>query len=152
MRDGYLRNDPIATAGFASGPCLLKDTLQISNYFKNGFQLGLSAVKVNENMPNFIFRQLKKNFDLKNKVIGILGLAFKAETDDIRDSLSLKFIKILKKNNIKFLQSDEYYYNSETIDKTELIKKSDIIVIGVEHKKYKRLSIPKDKIVVNMWR
>jgi UDP-N-acetyl-D-mannosaminuronic acid dehydrogenase len=151
MRDGYSRNAPIATAGFASGPCLLKDTLQISNYFKSGFQLGLSAVKVNENMPNFIFKQLKKSFDLRNKVIGVLGLAFKAETDDIRDSLSIKFIEILKKNNIKFFQSDEYYHNSETIDKSDLIKKSDIIVIGVEHKKYKRLSIPKNKIVVNMW-
>ena len=52
---------------------------------------------------------------------------------------------------IKFFQSDEYYHNSETIDKSDLIKKSDIIVIGVEHKKYKRLSIPKNKIVVNMW-
>ncbi len=67
MRDGYSRNAPIAKAGFASGPCLLKDTLQISNYLKNGFQLGLSAVKVNENMPNFIFKQLKKKFNLKKK-------------------------------------------------------------------------------------
>lgn len=152
MRDGYSRNLSIATAGFASGPCLLKDTLQISNYFKNGFKLGLSAVKVNENIPNFIFKQLKKNFDLKNKVIGVLGLAFKAETDDIRDSLSIKFIKILKRNNIKFFQSDEYYHNSETIDKLELIKKSDIIIIGVEHKKYKTLTIPKNRIVINMWK
>lgn len=67
MRDGYQRNAPIAKAGFASGPCLLKDTLQISNYLKNGFQLGLSAVRVNENMPNFIFKKLKKKFDLKKK-------------------------------------------------------------------------------------
>lgn len=151
MRDGYSRSAPLPSAGFASGPCLFKDTMQLSNYFDNSFLLGNSAIQINENMPEFIFKRIKQKINLKNKTIGVLGLAFKAETDDIRDSLSIKLIKILKKNKINFCQSDEYYENKNNISYNKLIKKSDIIVIGVMHKKYQKIKFPKDKIVINMW-
>ena len=102
-------------------------------------------------MPNFIIKNLKKKFNLKKKIIGVLGLSFKAETDDIRDSLSLKLIKILKKNKLNYLQSDEYYKNEHNVSANDLVKKSDIIIICVPHKKYKLLKIPKKKIVINTW-
>ena len=66
-------------------------------------------MKINESLPKYLLNQLKKN--IIKKIKSILGLAFKAETDDIRDSLSIKMIELLKK--IKFLQSDEYYLNSK---------------------------------------
>jgi UDP-N-acetyl-D-mannosaminuronic acid dehydrogenase len=149
MRDGYERTFAMPSAGFASGPCLLKDTLQVSHFFKNFFTLGENAVKINENLPNFILKNLKKKYNLNSKIIGVLGLSFKAETDDIRDSLSLKLLKILKKNKINFLQSDEYYKNKYNVDANYLVKKSDIIIICVPHKKYKTLKIPKKKVVIN---
>lgn len=151
MRDGYERTFAMPSAGFASGPCLLKDTLQVSYFFKNSFTLGDDAVKINENLPNFIFKNLKKKYNLNSRTVGVLGLSFKAETDDIRDSLSLKLIKILKKNKIKFLQSDEYYKNKCNVSANYLVKKSDIIIICVPHKKYKTLKIPKKKVVINTW-
>ena len=151
MIDGYLRSSEIPTAGFTAGPCLLKDTMQVSHFFKKKFLLGESAIKINQNIPNFIFSHLKKNFNLNNKVIGVLGLTFKADTDDIRDSLSIELIKILKKNKIKFFQSDEYYKSEKNITCNDLIKKSDIIIIGVPHKKYKKIKILRKKVIINMW-
>ncbi len=151
MREGYERSASIPTAGFAAGPCLLKDTMQLHNFFSNKFTLGLSAMKINEGLPKFLLNQIEKEYDLKKIKIGILGLAFKAETDDIRDSLSIKMIKLLKTKKIKFLQSDEYYTDSNNVDAEKLIKESDVIVVGVMHNKYKKLKFPKNKKIINVW-
>ena len=86
----YERSASIPSAGFAAGPCLLKDTMQLHNFFNNKFTLGLSAMKINESLPKYLLNQIEKEYDLKKIKIGILGLAFKAETDDIRDSYQLK--------------------------------------------------------------
>lgn len=151
MMLGYDRNSNLPKAGFAAGPCLLKDTMQLSGFFNHKFTLGLSAMKINEGLPMYLLNQVKKNKNYKKKIIGVLGLAFKADTDDIRDSLSIKLLKLLKKNKIKFFQSDEYYNNSNNISAKQLIKKSDIIIVGVMHKSYKNLKIPKNKTIINIW-
>jgi|TARA_B110000003_G_scaffold268831_1_gene298961 UDP-N-acetyl-D-mannosaminuronic acid dehydrogenase len=151
MRDGYERNLNLPTAGFTAGPCLLKDTMQLSSFYKNKFSLGHTAMHINENIPKFLIDDLKKKYNLKKKSIGILGLAFKAETDDIRDSLAIKLVKYLKKNKLKVFQSDEYYKNQFTVKKELLIKKSDIIIIAAPHENYKKIKFPKKKIVVDIW-
>jgi UDP-N-acetyl-D-mannosaminuronic acid dehydrogenase len=151
MMYGYKRNANIPKSGFAAGPCLVKDTMQLSNVLAGDFNLGNSALKINENLPKFIFDQLNKKFNLKNKTVGILGLSFKAEVDDIRDSLSIKFIKILKNKKIKYYVSDEYYKHSLGVSKKELIKRSDIIILATPHKKYSGLKIGKNKIIVDTW-
>ena len=94
---------------------------------------------------------MQKKYNLKRKTIGVLGLTFKPETDDIRDSLSIKLIQLLKSKKIKTLQSDEYYISKENIKKEELIKKSDIIIIAIPHKAYKNLKIKKNKILIDIW-
>ena len=151
MRDGYERNTNLPTAGFTAGPCLLKDTMQLSSFYKNQFSLGYAAMQINENIPKFLINDLKKKFNLKKKIIGILGLSFKAETDDIRDSLSIKLLNYLKKIKIKTLQSDEYYKNKNNVKKEHLIKNSDIIIIAAPHTNYKKIIFPKNKIVVDIW-
>ena len=90
-------------------------------------------------------------FNLKKKTVGVLGLAFKSETDDIRDSLSIKLLQLLKSKKVKTLQSDEYFKTKENIDKIDLIKKSDIIIVSTPHKAYKKLKIGKNKILVDIW-
>ncbi len=151
MRDNYDRNISIPSAGFAAGPCLLKDTMQLSSFYKHNFSLGKSAMKINEGLPKFIIDDLGKNFNLKRKTIGVLGLAFKAENDDIRDSLSIKLLKYLKSKKIKTLQSDEYYKNKKNISTKALINRSDIIVIATPHKAYKKLKISSKKVLVDIW-
>ena len=152
MRQDYKRNSNIPKAGFAAGPCLLKDTMQLSSFYSHKFLLGHSAMSINEGLPKFLISKLSEKHNLKKKIIGILGLTFKAETDDIRDSLSIKLINLLKKRKLKTLQSDEYYFDKDSsVDKKYLIKKSDIIIIGAPHKAYKNIRFPKNKVVVDIW-
>ena len=151
MQDGYLRNSSIPMSGFTAGPCLLKDTMQLSSFYNHKFLLGHSAMSINEGIPKFIINKLEKKFNLKKKTVGVLGLAFKSETDDIRDSLSIKLLQLLKLKKVKTLQSDEYFKAKENIDKIDLIKKSDIIIVSTPHKAYKKLKISKNKILVDIW-
>ena len=151
MRDNYDRNINIAPAGFTAGPCLLKDTMQLSSFYKHKFLLGKSAMQVNENLPIYIVKKISEKIKLKNKTVGVLGMAFKAENDDIRDSLSIKLLKYLQSKKIKTLQSDEYYKNEKNVDKNFLVRKSDIIIVATPHKAYKNLKIKKNKILVDIW-
>ena len=147
----YPRTQSFPKAGFAAGPCLFKDTMQLSSFDNNKFFLGHSAMLINEGMPAFIVEELEKKFDLKTKTVGILGMAFKAESDDPRSSLSYKLRKILNISSKKLFCSDEYIENKSFVSKEELIEKSDIIILGVPHKNYDGINLPKDKYVYDMW-
>ena len=151
MKDGYKRNAHIPMSGFTAGPCLLKDTMQLSSFYNKKFSLGHAAMNINEDMPKFIYNDLKKNVNLKNKTIGLLGLTFKADCDDIRDSLAIKLLKFLKNKKIKTLYSDEYYFLKGSITKKKLIKKSDIIIISTPHSAYKKIKVPKKKLIIDIW-
>ena len=151
MQDGYKRNLNLANAGFTSGPCLLKDTMQLNSFCNNLFELGTAAMKINENIPNLIIDKIKKIRNYKKKKIGLLGLTFKGETDDIRDSLSIKLLKKLKKLKLKINQSDEYYKLDTNLNKNQLIKRSEIIIIGAPHLAYKKLRISKNKYLIDIW-
>ena len=96
MQFGYERNLNLTKAGLTAGPCLVKDTMQLKHFTKNNFELGTAAMKINEKIPDIIIDKLKKIKNYKYKKIGILGLAFKGETDDIRDSLAIKLLNKLK--------------------------------------------------------
>jgi len=151
MREGYMRNADIPVSGFTAGPCLLKDTMQLSSFYSHKFLLGHSAMHINEGIPKFIINKLENKFNLKKKTVGVLGLTFKAETDDIRDSLSIKLLKLLQLRKIKTLQSDEFYKSKDNISKKDLVKKSDIIILATPHKAYKKLKIGKNKTLVDIW-
>ena len=151
MIEGYDRVKTLPTAGFAAGPCLLKDTMQLSSFNSNNFMLGHAAMMINEGLPNFIVEDLRKQYDLSKTKVGILGMAFKADVDDIRDSLSYKLGKILRFHGAHVYYSDEYVKNPTFVSKEELIKQSEVIVIGAPHSVYKELIIPKDKHVVDLW-
>ena len=151
MRDNYNRNINIPKAGFTAGPCLLKDTMQLSSFYNHKFPLFHSAMSINENLPIFIIKKLSEKYDLRKKIVGVLGLSFKAENDDIRDSLSIKLLKYLKSKKIRTLQSDEYYKDKNNVDKKLLVKKSDIIIISTPHRVYKNLKINKKKVLIDIW-
>ena len=151
MRDGYMRNANVPLPGFTAGPCLLKDTMQLSSFYNHNFLLGHSAMNINEGITKFIIKKLEIKFNLKKKVVGVLGLTFKSETDDIRDSLAIKLLKLLKSKKIKTLQSDEYFITNKNVNKKYLVKNSDIIILSTPHKAYKKLKIGKNKTLVDIW-
>ena len=96
MKYKYPRAKDFPPAGFTAGPCLFKDTMQLAAFNNNTFFLGHAAMLVNEGLPNFIVQRLKDRYSLRNKTVGILGMAFKADSDDKRESLSYKLKKILE--------------------------------------------------------
>ena len=153
MIDGYDRNKSMPKAGFAAGPCLYKDTAQLNAFLQNSFTLGIAATKINQGFPKFIYSKMKNKFKkkLKGKKIGILGAAFKSDIDDIRDSLSIDLYNFLKRKGLNVSISDEYVKMNEIIDKNQLIKKSDIIILGVPHSSYKKIKIPKNKYLIDSW-
>ncbi len=151
MVDGYERNTAIPKAGFTAGPCLLKDTMQLASFSKRKFELGYAAMNINQNLPIFLIKGIEKKYNLKKNLIGILGMSFKAEVDDIRDSLSIHLIKYLKSRKFKYLQHDPYFMSNENSQLPNLIKKSKIIIVCAPHKIYKSLKIPKNKIIIDIW-
>src|SRR5262249_55627282 len=95
MTEKYPRAKGFPKAGFAAGPCLFKDTMQLSTFDNNAFFLGHSAMLVNEGLPNYLVRRAAQRYQLRDKTAAILGMTFKADSDDPRDSLSFKLKKSL---------------------------------------------------------
>jgi UDP-N-acetyl-D-mannosaminuronic acid dehydrogenase len=151
MRDGYGRAASLPSAGFAAGPCLLKDTMQLAAFNNNNFLLGQAAMMVNEGLPGFIVEHLRRRLDLSRTKVGILGMAFKANIDDIRDSLSYKLGKILRFHGAEVLYSDEFAQDPTFIAKERLVAESQVVVVGVPHDAYRDLRVPPHVEVVDLW-
>jgi UDP-N-acetyl-D-mannosaminuronic acid dehydrogenase len=151
MKRGYPRMASIPGPGFAAGPCLMKDTMQLFAFQKHDFILGQVAMTINEGLPNFIVERLAAQFDLDKTRVGILGMAFKAESDDIRESLSYKLGKLLRFHGAHVIYSDEYVEDPTFVSKEELIASSDIAIVGVPHRAYRSLNVPKNVFLVDMW-
>lgn len=151
MKEGYERAANLPSAGFSAGPCLLKDSMQLAAFDANNFILGHAAMLINEGLPGFLVEDLKKRYDLTKTKVGILGMAFKADVDDVRDSLSFKLGKILRFNGTNVYYSDEFAKNPDFVSKEKLIKESDVVVVAVPHSNYKGLVIPNDVEVVDLW-
>ena len=148
----YPRTGGFTRAGFAAGPCLFKDTMQLAAYSNNSFFIGHAAMLVNEGLPNFIVQRLKEKYDLKHKVVGILGMAFKGDIDDIRESLSYKLKKALEIEAKQVLCSDPFVKDDRLVTMEKLIGDSDIIILGAPHTVYRNLQIDNSaKIVVDVW-
>jgi len=151
MKRGYPRMESIPGPGFAAGPCLMKDTMQLFAFQQHNFVLGQMATTINEGLPNFIVEQLARRFEFRKKRFGILGMAFKAESDDIRDSLSYKLGKLLRFHRAKVFYSDEYAKDPTFISKEELVASSDVVIVGAAHHAYRKLHVPIEKTIVDLW-
>lgn len=148
IKTDYPRAKNFSKAGLAAGPCLFKDTMQLSAFYKNQFFLGQSAMLVNEGLPNFLVKKLESKMgSLKNKKIAILGMTFKSNNDDIRESLAFKIKKELEFKMSEVLVSDIHLKG--TLDYKDAIEQADGIILGAPHDEYKNLKI--DKPFVDCW-
>jgi UDP-N-acetyl-D-mannosaminuronic acid dehydrogenase len=151
MTHNYPRTKGFPRPGFSAGPCLFKDTMQLSATMDHRFFLGHSAMLVNEGLPDFLVKQAKRNHDLAGMTSGILGMAFKAESDDRRESLSYRLKKVLQLEALDVLCADEYMRDDPgLIPAEEVIRRADILFIGAPHKRYAKLDFL-GKPVIDVW-
>ena len=148
----YPRAKDLPGPGFAAGPCLFKDTMQLAAFDDNRFALGHSAMLVNEGLPLYLVSQLEKRFDLSEMTVGILGMSFKAGSDDIRSSLSYKLRRVLKFKAKAVIGTDPYV--TEETDDTLLplnavLEKADILILATPHPEYRDLATTKP--VADVW-
>ncbi|WP_459758241.1 nucleotide sugar dehydrogenase [Mycobacterium riyadhense] len=145
------RVDSMPKAGLAAGPCLLKDTMQLAAFSNNNFMLGHAAMLINEGQPQFIVNMLKRRVNLRDKTVGILGMTFKADCDDTRDSLSFKLRHLLILEAKEVLLHDPFLEGKDYHPLDTVVERADVLVVGVPHSDYRDLRVPRGKIVEDVW-
>lgn len=149
MTHNYGRAKDFPSAGFAAGPCLFKDAMQLGAFNSGDFYLGHTAMLINEGFPNYVVKKLKEKHPLSTMTVGVLGMAFKGESDDIRESLSYKLKKILNIEAREVLCTDPYVKDERLSSLEYVLEKSDLLIIATPHKVYRQIQT--DKVVVDIW-
>jgi UDP-N-acetyl-D-mannosaminuronic acid dehydrogenase len=151
MKKDYPRAAHLPMPGFAAGPCLFKDTMQLSAFTSDHFPLGQAAMQVNEGLPAYIVSALERRYGgVAGKCVGILGMAFKADSDDPRASLSYKLRKLLRWNGAEVLATDPYVVDDRLVPLERVLAESEILVLGAPHRQYRGLQVG-GKDVVDVW-
>ena len=124
--------------------------MQLYSFAKNDFSLGMDAMTTNEGIVNYIVEKIQKQTDISNKTVGILGMAFKAESDDNRSSLSYKLKNILSMFAKNVLTTDPYIQDDkDLINLQKILKDSDILILATPHKVYKKIKTKKK--IIDIW-
>jgi UDP-N-acetyl-D-mannosaminuronic acid dehydrogenase len=139
LREDYPRMQSFARPGFAAGPCLVKDTMQLGAFNHGSFVLGQAAMMINEGLPYLLVQDIKRKYPLADMTVGVLGMAFKPDNDDPRDSLSYKLRKVLLLECKKVLCSDPYVPDPEFTPLPDVLERADLIIVGTPHRCYRDL-------------
>jgi UDP-N-acetyl-D-mannosaminuronic acid dehydrogenase len=124
--------------------------MQLAAFSNNTFALGNSAMMINEGLPLYVVERLSKKYDLSKTRVGLLGMAFKGESDDNRSSLAYKLKRIMKFKSAGVLTTDPYVKNdNDLMSQEEVIAGSDILIISAPHVRYKDLQT--EKPIVDIW-
>lgn len=151
MKHNYPRLKSMPRPGFAAGPCLVKDTMQLSAFARNQFGLGHAALLINEGLVLHVVEDLKRHYDLASMTVGLLGMAFKAESDDTRASLSYKFKKVLNGQARAIMTTDPFVTTDPDLMPLDaVIAQSDLMILCSPHAAYRDADF-KGKPVFDVW-
>jgi len=151
IRRDYPRAADLPGPGFTAGPCLFKDTMQLAAFTSDHFPMGQAAMQVNEGLPAYIVAALERRHGtLRGRTVGILGMAFKAESDDGRASLSYKLRKLLAWAGATVLATDPYVDDPRLVPLETVLAEADVLVLGAPHRAYRELDLG-GREVVDVW-
>jgi UDP-N-acetyl-D-mannosaminuronic acid dehydrogenase len=150
LSQDYPRAADMPGAGYAAGPCLFKDTMQLASFNDNNFALGHAAMLVNEGLPLYVVSRLAERHDLSSMTVGILGASFKAGSDDIRSSLAYKLKRILSFKARSVLMTDPYVtVDPDLVPLDKVLSEADVLIVATPHDEYR--DIRTDKPVADVW-
>jgi UDP-N-acetyl-D-mannosaminuronic acid dehydrogenase len=143
----------MARPGFTAGACLRKD-FAFSEERSSSPGMLLAVSRVHETVPLFLVNGLKARLDgsLRDRKVAVLGLSFKRDSDDLRDSLSHKLIRLLERELAHVSRHDPHVQaESEPLEAT--LEGADAVVIATNHSEFDRLleRLPAEVLLVDPW-
>ena len=150
VRYNYPRAADLPGPGVAAGPCLLKDTMQLAASTIDQFPMGHAAMLVNEGLPTYIIDVLERRQPLAGRTVGILGMAFKGESDDARSSLSYKLKKLASFKGARVLCTDPFVPDQDLVALERVVEESDVLILAAPHRQYRGLQLG-ERQVVDVW-
>jgi UDP-N-acetyl-D-mannosaminuronic acid dehydrogenase len=143
----------IARPGLTAGTCLRKDFAFSEERSRSPGML-LAVSRVHESVPLFLVEGLKRRLggSLRDCKVAVLGLSFKRDSDDLRDSLSIKLIRLLERELAHVARHDPHV--SEGSEPLEaVLSGARAVVVATNHSEYDEVlpRLPGDAIVVDPW-
>jgi UDP-N-acetyl-D-mannosaminuronic acid dehydrogenase len=126
----------IAQPGLTAGTCLRKD-FTFSEERSNAPGMLLAVSRVNESVPLFLLEGAKRRLGtLSDRKVAVLGLAFKAGTDDERDSLAHKLIRLLERELADVVAHDPHVA-TPTASFEQALDGAEVVVIATDHPEFR---------------
>ena len=125
----------IAMPGLTAGTCLRKD-FAFSEERSNAPGMLLAVSRVNEGVPLFLVEGIKRRIgSLGSRKVAVLGLTFKRDTDDERDSLSPKLIRLLERELADVAVCDPHAA-TPTQPLAEAVRDADVVIVATNHSEF----------------
>jgi UDP-N-acetyl-D-mannosaminuronic acid dehydrogenase len=125
----------LAQPGLTAGTCLRKD-FAFSEERSNAPGMLLAVSRVNESVPLFLVEGIRRRLgSLSGRKVAVLGLAFKADTDDERDSLAHKLIRLLERELADVVAHDPHV-STPTVSFEEAVENADVVVVAANHSEF----------------
>jgi UDP-N-acetyl-D-mannosaminuronic acid dehydrogenase len=125
----------IAQPGMTAGSCLRKD-FAFSEERSNSPGMLLAVSRVNESVPQFLVEGIKRRIGpLASRKVAVLGLTFKRNTDDERDSLSPKLIRLLERELADVAVCDPHAH-SPTQPFEQAVQDADVVIVATNHTEF----------------
>jgi UDP-N-acetyl-D-mannosaminuronic acid dehydrogenase len=148
----------IAQPGLTAGTCLRKD-FAFSEERSAAPGMLLAVSRVNESVPLFLLEGIKRRLgSLAGRKIAVLGLAFKADTDDQRDSLAHKLIRLLERE-LADVAAHDAHVSTPTVGLADALDGAHVVVVATNHSEFREPSTleaiaeraERDCLVVDPW-
>jgi UDP-N-acetyl-D-mannosaminuronic acid dehydrogenase len=125
----------IAMPGLTAGTCLRKD-FAFSEERSHAPGMLLAVSRVNEGVPLFLVEGIKRRIGtLSSRKVAVLGLTFKRDTDDERDSLSPKLIRLLERELADVAVCDPHAATpTQSLD--EAVRDADVVIVATNHSQF----------------